>query len=195
MLAAFNAHDLDAVMSFFAPTACLRCCAARTRGAGGSKGGSRYASGSRAASPASRMSTTATTATGSPATAAAGVAPHRHECRGRGDRGARLPPVRVPQRRNQPQGLVLEDHRPTTMSSHSSPDIRCREDGPVASSRCSRPWEGTRSPRGHCLIGTPLEHIAGALWTSADFYGLGDLARLSNLQANRRIRRSDALDS
>ena len=44
-------------------------------------------------------------------------------------------------------------------------------------------------------IGTPLEHIAGALWTSADFYGLGGLARLADLQGNREIRELDALNS
>jgi hypothetical protein len=45
------------------------------------------------------------------------------------------------------------------------------------------------------ILGTPLEHIAGALWTSADFYGLGGLARLPHLQGNRGIRDLDALNS
>jgi hypothetical protein len=48
---------------------------------------------------------------------------------------------------------------------------------------------------GVVAIGTPLEHIAGALWTSTDFYGLGGLARLSHLQGNRGIVELDALNS
>ena len=44
-------------------------------------------------------------------------------------------------------------------------------------------------------VGTPLEHIAGALWTSMDFYGLGGLARLLHLQGNRGIGEFDALNS
>jgi hypothetical protein len=44
-------------------------------------------------------------------------------------------------------------------------------------------------------IGTPLEHIAGALWTSADFHGLGDRQRLWHLQGNRAIPEFDALNS
>jgi hypothetical protein len=44
-------------------------------------------------------------------------------------------------------------------------------------------------------IGTPLEHIAGALWTSADFYGLGPSDRPRDLQGNRRIHAVDALNS
>jgi hypothetical protein len=42
-------------------------------------------------------------------------------------------------------------------------------------------------------IGTPLEHIAGALWTSADFHGLAVPARPAHLQGNRGIRKVDAL--
>jgi hypothetical protein len=44
-------------------------------------------------------------------------------------------------------------------------------------------------------FGTPLEHIAGALWTSVDFYGLGGLPRVPHLQANRWIYALDALNS
>jgi hypothetical protein len=36
-------------------------------------------------------------------------------------------------------------------------------------------------------VGTPLEHIAGALWTSVDFYGLGPSDRPRDLQGNRRM--------
>jgi hypothetical protein len=45
------------------------------------------------------------------------------------------------------------------------------------------------------VIGTPLEHIAGALWTSVDLYGLSGLQRLSHLQGDRVICKSDALNS
>jgi hypothetical protein len=48
---------------------------------------------------------------------------------------------------------------------------------------------------GMAAIGTPLEHIAGALWTSVDFYGLAVPARPSLVQGNRGIRLSDALNS
>ena len=44
-------------------------------------------------------------------------------------------------------------------------------------------------------IGTPLEHIAGALWTSTDFHGLGRLARAPHLQANYGVYALDALNS
>lgn len=55
--------------------------------------------------------------------------------------------------------------------------------GAVASTHSSAP------------IGTPLEHIAGALWTSTDFCGLSGLARLPHLQGNRGIREAYALNS
>ncbi len=63
----------------------------------------------------------------------------------------------------------------------------------------SRVRSGRLSPAGHGhaapSIGTPLEHIAGALWTSVDFYGLAVPARPSVLQGNRGIRELDALNS
>jgi hypothetical protein len=68
---AFNAHDLDAVMGFFADDPVLSCHAGRIRGGGGSRVGRPSGRGWQAASPASPTSTTATTATGSAATGAA----------------------------------------------------------------------------------------------------------------------------
>ena len=48
---------------------------------------------------------------------------------------------------------------------------------------------------GMAVIGTLLEHIAGALWTSADFYGLAVPARPSLLQGHRGIQKTDVLNS
>jgi hypothetical protein len=66
---AFNAHDLDAVTSFFTDDPFWSCHVARIRGPRGSRGGRRCARGWQAGSPASPTSTTARTVTGSAATA------------------------------------------------------------------------------------------------------------------------------
>jgi hypothetical protein len=62
--------------------------------------------------------------------------------------------------------------------------------GPPA--RCQSPGPTLRTPH---AIGTPLEHIAGALWTSVDFHGLAVPARPAHLQRKSQIRKVDALNS
>src|SRR6266511_400670 len=49
--------------------------------------------------------------------------------------------------------------------------------------------------RAAAAIGTPLEHIAGALWTSTNFHGLGDSARPPSFAGKSQNTGLDALNS
>jgi len=108
---AFNAHDLDSVMSFFVDDCVLemprgpgpwgearreRSC---SRGSGGPIRRHRRRPLRRAPPVGQRKPRTLR------------MASHRYDHGGREDRALRLRPVRVPRRQDRPEGLLLEDRR------------------------------------------------------------------------------------